>query len=105
MYIEHPLLSDESWSFSRYLQRCFGDDCECAHACGAYKVGSAAELELAFAQRRVDRHGCDNMMILACIILACLAPHTDQRAYLTGIASQKACVMRGARDMGDEELR
>lgn len=105
MYIEYSILNDESRSFFRCLGQYSDGDCECAHVCGASKVGSAAELKLTFAQRRVDRHRCDDMMILACIILACLAPHAGQRVNMTGIASQKTFVMRGARIMGDKELR
>jgi hypothetical protein len=54
---------------SEYAKRYSGDDYECAHAWDVDRAGSAADLMLALAQRRVDRHRCDNMMILTCIIL------------------------------------
>lgn len=70
-----------------------------------YRVGSAAEFKLAFAQRRVDRQRCDDIMMQACKILACPTLHAGQRVYPTGDASQKAWLKRGARGMGDKESR
>jgi hypothetical protein len=55
--------------FSRCVKWYNGDDYEGTHAFCADGAGSAADLKLALALRRVDRHRCDDMMILSCIIL------------------------------------